>query len=68
MLIRQGGTQGFGRLWLHSFLLFQFPHANISLILAKLKGPASSHISMVKTAFLELDTEKKGKLSIEKFR
>lgn len=46
----------------------QFPHANVSLILAKLKGPASSHISAVKTAFAEVDVEKTGKISIDKFR
>ena len=48
--------------------LFQFPHANINLILKKLTGPASAHISDVKKAFSELDSRGEGKVPLDQFR
>lgn len=46
----------------------QFPHANINLILAKLKGPASSHIETVNRKFSAADAQSTGEISYKTFR
>lgn len=46
----------------------QFPHANIDLILAKLKGPAVSHISEVQRLFSEADPSSSGRIAFAQFR
>ena len=46
----------------------QFPHANISLIMTKLCGPASAHIDAVRKAFVEADTSKCGRLPYRQFK
>ncbi|XP_003389005.1 PREDICTED: EF-hand domain-containing family member C2-like [Amphimedon queenslandica] len=46
----------------------QFPHANINLILSKLKGPATAHIEKIKTAFNDADIDKKGFVTEEEFK
>lgn len=46
----------------------QFPHANVKLILRKLTGPASAHISEVKKAFSEVDRENQGRVPLDQFR
>lgn len=46
----------------------QFPHANISLILAKLRGPASAHTASIQKAFSDADTARTGKTPLELFR
>lgn len=47
---------------------FQFPHSNISLILSKLRGPASAHISHIKTAFSDADPDNTGTMPFDQFR
>lgn len=46
----------------------QFPHANIHLILSKLRGPAASHVSEIKRVFTEIDPSSTGQLTYENFR
>lgn len=46
----------------------QFPHANISLILSKLKGPAQAQASSVQAAFQGADSRGSGKLDYGRFR
>ena len=46
----------------------QFPHANINLILSKLKGPATAHIEKIKTAFKDADIDKNGFVTEEEFK
>ena len=48
--------------------LHQFPHANIELILAKLKGPATIHVDQIKTAFNNADTNNTGLLPNDQFK
>lgn len=48
--------------------LEQFPHANIHLILAKLKGPATIHVDKIKSAFKDADTNHCGNLPDIQFR
>ena len=46
----------------------QFPHANINLILSKLRGPASSHVMEIRKVFAEADPSGSGQLSCDVFR
>ena len=46
----------------------QFPHANINLILSKLRGPAASQVNEIKKVFSEIDPSHTGQLTYEKFR
>ena len=47
--------------------LSQFPHSNISLILSKLRGPASAHLSHIETAFASADPNNTGTLLFDQF-
>ena len=49
------------------FFFLQFPHSNISLILSKLRGPASAHITHVKAAFSSADSDNTGTLLFDQF-
>ena len=49
------------------FSLSQFPHSNISLILSKLRGPASAHLSHIETAFASADPNNTGTLLFDQF-
>ena len=46
----------------------QFPHSNINLIMAKLRGPAIPRMQDIKEKFAKQDPEKLGVLSYVKFR
>lgn len=46
----------------------QFPHANINLILAKLRGPATVHIDQIKMAFSDADVARSGFVPDDQFR
>lgn len=46
----------------------QFPHANIELILAKLRGPATVHVDQIKAAFKNADTNNNGLILDDQFR
>ncbi len=45
-----------------------FPHGNIQLILAKLKGPATAHVDKIRTVLHSGDPENTGSLPYETFR
>ncbi len=45
-----------------------FPHANIQLILAKLKGPATAHVDKIKSTLCTGDPDNTGCLPYETFR
>lgn len=66
---RAGGKMFNSLLYISSVLHFlQFPHANVSLILSKLKGPASAHHSNIKIAFIQADTTNQKTLTFHQFR
>lgn len=46
----------------------KFPHSNINLIMAKLRGPAIPRIQDIKEKFAKHDPEKLGVLPYTKFR
>lgn len=46
----------------------QYPHANINLILAKLKGPATIHVDKITGAFKDADTKTTGFVAQQQFR
>ena len=46
----------------------QYPHSNINLIMAKLRGPAIPRIQDIKEKFAKHDPEKLGVLPYMKFR
>lgn len=46
----------------------QFPHANLSLILSKLRGPAITHVDQIKNAFAEADSKNTGKVAYGVFK
>lgn len=45
-----------------------FPHANINLILEKLKGPATAHIDKIRSVLSDADPNKTGTLPYETFK
>ena len=45
-----------------------FPHANIQLILAKLRGPAAAYVGNIKSTLNEADPNKTGSLPYETFK
>lgn len=46
----------------------QYPHANINLILMKLKGPATAHVERIQSVFADADRHNIGVLPLERFR
>jgi Ca2+-binding EF-hand superfamily protein len=46
----------------------QFPHANIRLILAKLKGPATVHVDQIRATFKDADSENNGLIPDDQFK
>ena len=45
-----------------------FPHANINLILEKLRGPATAHIDKIRSVLSDADPNKTGTLPYETFK
>ena len=46
----------------------RFPHANLSLILSKLRGPATAHVNKIRTAFSEADSRDTGNVAYNTFK
>jgi len=46
----------------------QFPYADISLILSKLRGPAAAYIHKIKDAFIAIDADKIQTVTLPQFQ
>ena len=46
---------------------FQFPHADVDLVLGKLVGPATGHTPTIQAAFREMDPTGSGHTSLQQF-